>query len=255
MEKPKIFISHITEEKELAKIFKDLISKAFLGLPEVFVSSDSESILIGTKWLDEIDQALKDAEVILLLCSQHSVKRPWINFEAGAGWVKRIPVIPICHTDITPSALPIPLNMLQGIEASNKNGLEKVIKLVGQHLGTSLTPEVQYDKIISEIKEFEEEYGILRVVKFHVEKIISIDSRFGELFAQNAINVRATGYLYEITLDKLLEHFKALSDLGFITYGTGGNRMTFGTNGGGNEIQFNIEVNKKYYEIAGKLIE
>jgi len=90
--KPTIFISHISEEKELATILKKHLENDFLELIEVFVSSDTESIFAGSNWLDSISSALRDACTELVLCSKASVNRPWINFEAGAGWMKKIPV-------------------------------------------------------------------------------------------------------------------------------------------------------------------
>ena len=123
MDKPKVFISHITEERQLAELIKTQVQKDFLGLLDVFVSSDSISIAVGSKWLNEIrTEALQAAQVELILCSHDSVRRPWVNFEAGAGWVKGIPVVPVCHTGLRPVDLPIPLNMLQSIEASDKAG-------------------------------------------------------------------------------------------------------------------------------------
>ena len=121
MDKPKVFISHIGEEAQLAQILKTHFLNDFLGMIDVFVSSDSTSITVGNKWLNDIDDALKTAQIELILCSYESVKRPWINFEAGAGWVKGIPVVPVCHTSMRPVDLPIPLNMLQAIEAKDKN--------------------------------------------------------------------------------------------------------------------------------------
>lgn len=254
MEKPKIFISHITEEKELANILKEEISTAFLGLPEIFVSSDSESISIGTRWLDEIDGALKNAQIILLLCSQNSVRRPWINFEAGAGWVKGIPVVPICHTNIKPSQLPIPLNMLQGVDVSNKNDLEQVLQLVGKQLGVSKIPDRPYEKIIESIKEFEKEYGVVQVVRKHVNSILNIEPQLKPLWGPNPLQSTASGYLPEIVIDKLKPHLDQLSEMEFISYGTGSNRMTFHSNGGSNELEFNIQIYDAYYAIANKVL-
>ena len=76
MNKPIVFISHITEEKELAIEFKRLIEESFLGMLEVFVSSDEDSIASGSRWLDNITEALKNCVIELILCSPESVKRP-----------------------------------------------------------------------------------------------------------------------------------------------------------------------------------
>jgi hypothetical protein len=79
MNKPIIFISHISEEADLATAFKSAITKDFLGLPQVFVSSDTESIGAGSNWLTSIERALAEARILLILCSSASIRRPWIS--------------------------------------------------------------------------------------------------------------------------------------------------------------------------------
>ena len=107
MPKPLVFISHITSEKELAQALRELIQTTFMGMIEVFVSSDPDSIAMGGRWLEEITRGLKNCVVEVVLASPQSIKRPWINFEAGAGWVRDIAVIPVCHSGMTPDgALP-----------------------------------------------------------------------------------------------------------------------------------------------------
>jgi len=87
MPKPVVFISHITQETKLATLIQEHIEETFIGQIEVFVSSDGKSIQPGTRWLNTISANLQAAEVMLVLCSTSSIKRPWINFEAGAAWV------------------------------------------------------------------------------------------------------------------------------------------------------------------------
>jgi hypothetical protein len=38
-----------------------------------------------------------------------------------------------------------------------------------------------------------------------------------------------------------------------LAYATGGNKMVFGTTGGGNVIQLNIEVKPAYYAVASRV--
>jgi hypothetical protein len=63
MDKRLVFISHITEEQEVALAFKDLIESSFLGMIEIFVSSDHDNIRMGQKWIDQISNALKECAV------------------------------------------------------------------------------------------------------------------------------------------------------------------------------------------------
>src|SRR5262245_48339821 len=98
MAKKQIFISHISRETSLARALKERLVADFLGLPEVFVSSDRTTIEAGEKWLDEIESALEAADLVMVMASRESVGRPWVNFEAGAVWLRGIPLIPICHS-------------------------------------------------------------------------------------------------------------------------------------------------------------
>ena len=82
----KVFISHIAEEAALASVLKDWIESTFLGQVDVFVSG--HDISSGEQWFRRLGEELTDAKAMLVLCSERSVSRPWINFEAGAGHVK-----------------------------------------------------------------------------------------------------------------------------------------------------------------------
>ena len=122
MTKPQIFVSHISEEADLAAVLKRHLVEDFLDLTEVFVSSDIQSISAGQNWLEILDAALRRSSLLLVLCSDASLRRPWVNFEIGAAWMKQIPIVPICHSGLEPSSLPIPLSLLQGIQASHRDG-------------------------------------------------------------------------------------------------------------------------------------
>src|SRR3954462_5342613 len=100
MSKPVVFISHIEEEAELAHILKRHLTASFLGMIQFFASSDTVSIAAGESWLRSIDGALRAMCVELVICSRISVDRPWVNFEAGAAWMKQVAIVPVCHTGL-----------------------------------------------------------------------------------------------------------------------------------------------------------
>ena len=91
------FVSHVSEEAHVAARLKTALGRDFLGLLDVFVSSDAESIAAGEEWLRSIESALQEASLLVVLCSPASIVRPWINFEAGAAWMRQIPLVPLCH--------------------------------------------------------------------------------------------------------------------------------------------------------------
>lgn len=154
MQKPLVFISHITEEKEIAQALKRLVESTFLNMIEVFVSSDPTSIKLGRKWLDEITHALKNCAVEIILASPESVKRPWINFEGGSGWVRDIPVIPLCHSGMFPSKLPAPLGSLQAATATEEAELKMIFPVLAEAVGCTL-PLIDFSEFISVVTTFE----------------------------------------------------------------------------------------------------
>ncbi len=129
----KVFISHISEERELALELSRRIGQAFEGDVQAFVSSDMESVAAGEPWLHAIEKALSRTEVLLVLCSQESLLRPWIHFETGAGWITKVRVIPICHSGLKVGRLPMPLKVLQGVDLENEEGAERLYHALATH--------------------------------------------------------------------------------------------------------------------------
>lgn len=170
MKKPIVFISHITEEKEMALELKQLIEESFLGMLSVFVSSDENSISSGSRWLDNITSALGNCAIELILCSPNSVKRPWINFEAGAGWVREIPVIPLCHSGMEPSSLPVPLNLLQAAKISEMSNLKLIFPVLAGAIG-AMCPNVVFDDFIDKMKKLERKYSFWNEINFALNKL------------------------------------------------------------------------------------
>lgn len=170
MAKPTIFLSHITEEADLASAFRREIDSRFLGLVDVFQSSDPGSMPIGTNWLDNITRALRGCQAILLFCSPNSVKRPWINFECGAGWAREIEVVPICHSGLRPVDLPIPISLLQGVEATNGPRLQLVFEMIANKLGSAV-PQIDQKLLVDQVDAFSRRYVTSLNIDPHVAAI------------------------------------------------------------------------------------
>src|SRR6185369_16551484 len=109
MMKPLIFISHVHEHRNLGTVIKSEIGCLLLNGVDFFVSSDRMSIVGGDRWLDQIETALNNAAIVLVICSKDSILRPWINFEAGGGWMAKKRVVPLCCGGLDPLDLPQPL--------------------------------------------------------------------------------------------------------------------------------------------------
>jgi hypothetical protein len=83
---------------------------------------------------------------------------PWVNFEGGAAWMKSIPIVPVCHTGFRLRELPIPLCLLQGIEATSEGGVKRIYGLVAEKLGCRL-PQIDLSGLVDELTKFEVDYA------------------------------------------------------------------------------------------------
>jgi hypothetical protein len=80
-----------------------------------------------------------------LLCPT-SIRRPWVNFEAGAAWMHKIPIIPLCHGGLEPRDLPMPLSSRQGLLLSKDSDLKKLYSRIAKEL-TCEMPERTFDQL------------------------------------------------------------------------------------------------------------
>ena len=99
----RLFISHIHEERGIAEAIRDQLRSCFAALVDVFLAQD---IPFGKKWLKAVGDELAKCDMVLVLFSKHSVRRPWVNIEAGSGVMADKTVIPICHSGFTAGDLP-----------------------------------------------------------------------------------------------------------------------------------------------------
>lgn len=157
--------------KRIGNIIKKNIKELLLSSVDVFVSSDDQSITLGNKWLETVSNDLEKCILIIVLCSQESIKKPWINFECGAGWSRKIPIIPICHSNITVANLPIPLNLLQGFDIQKQGKLTELIFRIAKEINIDTSKKVDELSILQEIKEFEKNYQINSKIKNELKEI------------------------------------------------------------------------------------
>jgi hypothetical protein len=115
-------MSFIHEEQAVAHHVRKFIHAVMGNSIESFMSSDEEAIYAGEDWMGRILGELKEAKVLISMLSPISVKRPWINFEAGAAWMGAAKVIPVCFGGLKIGELPKPYSSLQAIELGTYQG-------------------------------------------------------------------------------------------------------------------------------------
>lgn len=175
-----VFISHRSAEAPVAIALQKLIEPAFLNLIEVFVSSDDHSLDMGRSWVDGIKDALERCSVMLLICSPQSVTRPWLNFEAGAGWMRHVDVIPLCHSGMTISKLPLLFQLLHCGSATDEADLRRMLTRVAKTLGSG-TPQPDVSPFIAQVREFENNYTFWSTLS---EFLVVLESMYPGIVSQ-----------------------------------------------------------------------
>lgn len=145
-----VFISHVTEDVMVALRVKLRLTEDFLGQLTVFQSSDTESIAAGEEWLSSISRAIRDSSIFIVLCSPMAITRPWVNFEAGAAWMRDVPLIPMCFAGLRPQDLPMPLAARQGLALNDPQGLRRMYGRIAEDLGFQ-TPVRDYDALAADL--------------------------------------------------------------------------------------------------------
>jgi hypothetical protein len=131
-DKPQVFVSHAQEDADFANALRTWLDDAVLGGVAFFVSSDRGSIPLGSEWASRIRTALTHSNLMLVLVSPASAERRWLHFEAGAGYSRGIPVVPVCVAGMRLPSLAPPLSMLEGVELPGEQGQGRLLQLVAE---------------------------------------------------------------------------------------------------------------------------
>ena len=150
-DKPIVFVSHVEEDAAVASKIKNWLEDSLLEGIEVFVSSD-KGINPGDKWEERIIEKLRNCRIALILCTQVSVRQPWINFEAGGAWVKGARVIPLCYHGQRKETLPRPLSSLEALDLSEPHDIRKLLKIIAKEAGLR-APKIDPNELIERLPQ------------------------------------------------------------------------------------------------------
>lgn len=252
--KPNIFISHISEEKELALILKEEIKARFFNGFNIFVSSDGNSIEPGTEWFNTISSNLRSADIMLVLTSKEAVTRPWVPFELGVGWSSKIVTIPLCHTDMIIGSLPSPINQLQALSVSSKEDIESLFRILNDKINETTSLEIPLkqslpgDDFMEKVISFERSYGFVNKVLVEIERIKNKTSVLDGFFDEGNIGKNLRIEVRETDYNKIESHLESLQNVGVITFvknPEGNIRM----DGWGTRFDIEIRLENKFVEL------
>ena len=148
----RIFISHIQDELPVAGVLKKWIESAFADYCQVLTSTDIEGIPSAAQALQENERAWEETKALILLCSPDSIRKPWVSFEAGCAWIRKILILPVCHSGLTAGQLPQPLAIFPGFDLDQRDFAQKLFMTLAKELGVSQLPAIQYRQMNQEVQ-------------------------------------------------------------------------------------------------------
>jgi hypothetical protein len=89
-----VFLSHAAADGSIGLLLKDEIKDRLPGIT-VFCSSHPSDLPPGTKWSPEIQRALENSGMLLLIASRRGLQRQWVWFECGTIWFRQRKIIPL----------------------------------------------------------------------------------------------------------------------------------------------------------------
>ncbi len=136
----KVFISFIHEEGDVAEGVHRFIREILGKQASSFLASDRYQVFAGDQWLEKIKEELAEAEILVLMLSKASVKRPWVNFEAGAAWLANKKIIPVCFGGLDKGKLPKPYSSYQALDLYKQEDQYYLVVSIAKHLGIMTPP-------------------------------------------------------------------------------------------------------------------
>jgi hypothetical protein len=143
-----VFISYVHEDVRVAEAIQRFLSDGLKQWAQTKSGQKYEVFLYlqgpaGQNWLDRIEQELTGASVVVLMMSNRSVKRPWLNLEAGGAWFgkgnKKL-IIPVCYGELKKESLPPPYSSLTAVELSK--GKDYLLRSVKEYFGKLPSPDL-----------------------------------------------------------------------------------------------------------------
>jgi hypothetical protein len=122
-----VFLSYSSASQPWVRRFLDALTAS--GITTWF---DAHEILPGDRWRDQVEKALRQSRVLVMVITQESVQRPWTFFELGAALADEKRIVPVLSEDVDPSDIPALVRQFQFVrekspEAAAKRVAEAIV--------------------------------------------------------------------------------------------------------------------------------
>jgi len=123
-----VFLSYSSASQPWVRKFTDALTAS--GITAWF---DAHEILPGERWRDQIERALRQSRVLIMVLTPESIQRPWTFFELGAALADGKRIVPVLSDDVDPADIPAVVRQFQFVrekspEAAAKRVAEAVVR-------------------------------------------------------------------------------------------------------------------------------
>ena len=208
MDKPVIFFSHSSKDRDIILPLKDKLGKITSGTVDIFMSSDGQSIPFGSNWIHKVEEGLKEARIMFVFVTEASLSSGWIYFEAGFAYSKGIQVVPV-GIGVNIGSLKPPLNLLQGFNITSGDSLNNFVSIINREFSCSFPESFVEDDFYAIQKTIEGDTGGISTIR---------DFMSGAFFDMVPKYTESDGSKVEHDIDSIYEKIVAYLDSNSISY-------------------------------------
>jgi hypothetical protein len=152
MSEKRVFISHSSEDKELAFLFKDYILEGIFHFQDIFCSSDG-CIYCGEEWLPFIHKKLDESEFVVFIVTENFKNSYFCMNELGAAWLTKKRMLILTVEPATKSNSGEIIKAKQTHELLNKDHYKHILFDIGNLIGKKFSMEEER-KLNNSIEDF-----------------------------------------------------------------------------------------------------
>ena len=154
--KMKIFISHSSEDKEMAKRIIRLLRASINLQPKDIrcTSVDGYKLPAGTNTDETLKIEVHDSAAFIGIITENSIKSSYVLFELGARWGANLPLVPIVCDKKGMSVLSGPLKNIHCLFYQNRGDIYSMIDSISDTLQINSLPTNSYLDEVDNIINF-----------------------------------------------------------------------------------------------------
>lgn len=142
----RIFLSHATEDRDIAEAIAQILEDTTLRMARVWFSSDRNAeggMSSGSMWTEQVVSRLRESTALIALITPRSRDSQWLAYECGFMAARSCQVICL-YFDLDPASIGTPLSLYQLYKLDHPSDLSELISRVCQFVS------VHYERRIAQ---------------------------------------------------------------------------------------------------------